>query len=108
MNSLVFVAPVVGIVALVVAYVLSSWIGKQPTGNARMTEIASFIHEGAMAFLKKEYRTMIIVVAVLTVVLGFGINWTTAILYICGAAFSILAGFFGMQVATKSNVRTAA
>ncbi len=108
MNSLVFVAPVVGIVALVVAYVLSSWIGKQPTGNTRMTEIASFIHEGAMAFLKKEYRTMIIVVAVLTVVLGFGINWTTAILYICGAAFSILAGFFGMQVATKSNVRTAA
>ncbi len=108
MNSLVFVAPVVGIVALVVAFILSNWIGKQPTGNARMTEIASFIHEGAMAFLKREYRTMIIVVVVLTVVLGIGINWTTAILYVFGACFSILAGFFGMQVATKSNVRTAA
>ena len=107
MNGLVWIAPVVGIVALCVAYVLASWIGKQSTGNERMTEIAGFIHEGAMAFLKREYRTMIIVVAVLFVILGIGINWVTAILYVCGAAFSVLAGFFGMQVATKGNVRTA-
>lgn len=107
MNGLVWIAPVVGIVALCVAYVLASWIGKQSTGNERMTEIAGFIHEGAMAFLKREYRTMIIVVAVLFVILGIGINWITAILYVCGAAFSVLAGFFGMQVATKGNVRTA-
>ena len=107
MNGLVWIAPVVGIVALCVAYVLASWIGKQSTGNERMTEIAGFIHEGAMAFLKREYRTMIIVVAVLFVILGVGINWVTAILYVCGAAFSVLAGFFGMQVATKGNVRTA-
>ena len=107
MNGLVWIAPVVGIAALVVAYVLASWIGKQSTGNERMTEIAGFIHEGAMAFLKREYRTMIIVVIALFVILGVGINWITAILYVCGAAFSVLAGFFGMQVATKGNVRTA-
>ena len=107
MNGLVWIAPVVGIVALCVAYVLASWIGKQSTGNERMTEIAGFIHEGAMAFLKREYRTMVIVVIALFIILGFGINWVTAILYFCGAAFSVLAGFFGMQVATKGNVRTA-
>jgi len=107
MNGLVWIAPVVGIVALCVAYVLASWIGKQSTGNERMTEIAGFIHEGAMAFLKREYRTMVIVVIALFIILGLGINWVTAILYVCGAAFSVLAGFFGMQVATKGNVRTA-
>ena len=107
MNGLVWIAPVVGIVALCVAYVLASWIGKQSTGNERMTEIAGFVHEGAMAFLKREYRTMVIVVIALFIILGLGINWVTAILYVCGAAFSVLAGFFGMQVATKGNVRTA-
>ncbi|MCQ2560472.1 MAG: sodium-translocating pyrophosphatase [Clostridia bacterium] len=108
MGTLVWVAPIVGAIALVVAYSLASWIGKQSTGNERMTEIAGFIHEGAMAFLKREYRTMIIVVVVLAVILAIGINITTAILYVVGAAFSVLAGFFGMQVATKGNVRTAA
>jgi len=108
MNAWLYVAPIVGIVALVVAGVLGSWISKQSTGNERMTEISSYIHEGAMAFLKREYKTMIIVVIALTVVLGFGISWVTAGLYVFGAAFSVLAGFFGMQVATKGNVRTTA
>ncbi len=108
MDKLVYVAPIVGAVALVVALVLTKWITKQSTGNARMTEISGFIHEGAMAFLGREYRTMIIVVVVLAVVLGFGINWVTAALYVFGAAFSVLAGYFGMQVATRGNVRTAA
>jgi len=106
MNFWYYVAPSIGIVALVVAAVLASWISKQSTGNERMTELAGFIHEGAMAFLKREYRTMIIVVAILTVVLGFGISWVTAGLYVFGAVFSVLAGFFGMQVATRGNVRT--
>ncbi len=108
MDKLAYVAPIVGACALVVALILAKWITGQSTGNARMTEISGYIHEGAMAFLGREYRTMIIVVAVLTVVLGFGINWTTAILYVCGSAFSVLAGYFGMQVATRGNVRTAA
>ncbi len=106
MNAWYYVAPAVGGIALVVAAVLASWISKQSTGNARMTELAGFIHEGAMAFLKREYKTMIIVVILLTVVLGFGISWVTAGLYVFGAIFSVLAGFFGMQVATKGNVRT--
>ena len=101
-----YVAPSIGIVALVVAAFLASWISKQSTGNERMTELAGFIHEGAMAFLKREYKTMAIVVILLSVVLGFGISWITAGLYVFGAVFSVLAGFFGMQVATRGNVRT--
>ncbi len=91
-----YVAPCIGIVALIVAACLASWISKQSTGNERMTELAGFIHEGAMAFLKREYRTMAIVVVLLTVVLGFGISWVTAGLYVFGAVFSVFAGFFGM------------
>ncbi len=106
MNFWYYVAPCIGIVALVVAAVLASWISKQSTGNERMTELAGFIHEGAMAFLKREYKTMIIVVILLSIVLGFGISWVTAGLYVFGAVFSVLAGFFGMQVATRGNVRT--
>ena len=106
MNLWYYVAPCIGTVALVVAACLASWISKQSTGNERMTELAGFIHEGAMAFLKREYKTMAIVVILLSVVLGFGISWITAGLYVFGAVFSVLAGFFGMQVATKGNVRT--
>ena len=73
-----------------------------------MKEIAGYIREGAMAFLAREYKTMVIVVVVLFLVIGFALqNWTTAVLYLCGAALSVLAGFFGMKVATLGNVRTA-
>ncbi len=108
MGIIIWVAPIVGIVALLVALVLAKWIGSQETGTDRMREISGYIHEGAMAFLGKEYRVMVIVVVVLAVVLGIAISWTTAILYVLGALFSVLAGNFGMQVATKGNVRTAA
>ena len=108
MGALVWLAPVVGVVALLVALYLAKWISKQSTGNERMTEIAGFIHEGAMAFLKREYKTMVIVVVVLVLLIGFAINWVTAALYLVGALFSVLAGFFGMNVATQGNVRTAA
>ena len=108
MDILKIIAPAVGVVALIVALALAKWISGQSTGNARMAEISGFIHEGAMAFLKREYRTMVIVVVVLTVILGVALSWVTAVLYIFGAAFSVLAGYFGMQVATKGNVRTAA
>ena len=73
-----------------------------------MKEIAGYIREGAMAFLKREYKTMVIVIVVLFLLIGFGLqSWTTAILYVCGALLSVLAGFFGMKVATLGNVRTA-
>ncbi len=107
-SSLNYVAPVVGVIALVVAGILASWITKQDCGNDRMKEISSYIHEGAMAFLGKEYRVMIIVVIVLAIILGVAIHPVTAILYVCGALFSVLAGYFGMQVATRGNVRTSA
>ncbi len=107
MDVLAVLVPIAAIIALIFAYGLSSWIGKMDEGTDRMKEIAGYIREGAMAFLRREYKTMAIVILVLFLVLGFGINWTTAVLYVIGALFSVLAGFFGMQVATKGNVRTA-
>ena len=106
-DVLVYISPAVGILALLVAYFLAKWVGSQDPGNDKMQEIAGFIHEGSMAFLKREYRTMVIVVVVLTIVLALFIDPITATLFVIGAAFSVLAGFFGMQVATKGNVRTA-
>ncbi|MBU5675452.1 sodium-translocating pyrophosphatase [Alkaliphilus sp. MSJ-5] len=100
-------APIVGVVALIFAYMLISKINKVSPGTDRMKEIASYIHEGSMAFLTREYKTLAIFVVVLFVILGFGIDWETAISFIVGSLFSALAGFIGMQVATKANVRTA-
>ncbi|MBP3815679.1 MAG: sodium-translocating pyrophosphatase [Firmicutes bacterium] len=103
-----WIAPVAAAIGLVVAFLLASWIGKQEVGNDRMKEIAGYIHEGAMAFLKREYKTMIIVIVVLFVAIGVLLHsWITACLYVFGALFSVLAGYFGMSVATKGNVRTA-
>ena len=72
-----------------------------------MKEIAGYIREGAMAFLRREYKTMAIVIVVLFLLIGICINWITAVLYVFGALLSVLAGFFGMKVATLGNVRTA-
>ncbi|MBZ4663004.1 MAG: sodium-translocating pyrophosphatase [Caloramator sp.] len=108
MNSqLIVLAPIAGVIALLFAYFLSNKIGKQDEGNDRMKEIASYIHEGAMAFLTREYKTLAIFITVVFIVLAIFINWKTGICFLFGALFSILAGFFGMQVATKANVRTA-
>ena len=102
------VAPIAACIGLIVAFILASWISKQEQGTDRMKEIAGYIHEGAMAFLKREYRTMIIVIVVLFLAIGFLLhNWIEACLYVIGALFSVLAGYFGMSVATKGNVRTA-
>ena len=106
-DIVLYAAPVVGVIALIVAFFLAKWVGAMDPGTQRMQEIAGYIHEGAMAFLKREYKTMIIVVAVLTPVLAIFISPITAVLYVIGSLFSVLAGFFGMQVATKGNVRTA-
>ncbi len=100
-------APIAGIVALVFAYLLARYINTVEEGTDRMKEIASYIREGAMAFLTREYKALVIFSAVLFVVLGFGINWETAGTFLVGAIFSVLAGYFGMRVATKANVRTA-
>ena len=103
-----FIAPIAAVIGLVVAFCLASWINKADEGTDRMKEIAGFIREGAMAFLRRQYKSMIIVIVVLFVLIGvFLHSWTTAILYVIGAVLSVLAGFFGMNVATKGNVRTA-
>ena len=105
--ELIYLAPVIGVIALVFAIYKASTINKVDVGNDRMKEISSYIQEGAMAFLSREYKSLAIFVAILFFVLGFGIGWSTAISFIFGALFSALAGFFGMRVATKANVRTA-
>lgn len=107
MSALAISVPVIAIIALIVAYGLASWVGKVDEGTDRMREIAGFIREGSMAFLKREYRTMVVLIVIIFIVLGFGIDWVTAILYVFGSVFSVLAGFFGMTVATNGNVRTA-
>ncbi|MEG0391656.1 MAG: sodium-translocating pyrophosphatase [Anaerovoracaceae bacterium] len=104
---LALIAPIAAAIGLIVAFALSAWISKVDEGTDRMKEIAGFIREGAMAFLRREYKTMVIVIAVLFLLIGFAISWTTAVLYLVGALLSVLAGFFGMKVATKGNVRTA-
>ncbi len=107
MGFALMAAPVVGVLALLFALYKANSIEKTSPGNDRMKEIASFIEEGAMAFLKREYKALSIFVVVLFVVLAVGINWQTAVSFLLGAVFSALAGYFGMKVATKANVRTA-
>src|SRR5665648_209071 len=107
MMILAIIAPIVAIIALLFAYGLASWINRVDEGTERMKEIAGFIREGSMAFLRREYKTMVFVVIALFLLIGFAVGWLTAGLYVIGAFFSVLAGFFGMRVATKGNVRTA-
>ena len=108
MGTLAISVPICAAIALVFAFGLAKWIGSMDSGTDRMKEISGYIHEGAMAFLRREYKTMVIVVAVLFVLIGVLLNsWVTAVLYVVGALLSVLAGYFGMTVATKGNVRTA-
>ena len=107
MDLFLIAAPVIGILALVFAMYKVNYVEKMNPGNDRMREIASYIEEGAMAFLKREYRAISIFVIVLFIILIFAINWQTAISFVFGALFSVLAGYNGMNVATKANVRTA-
>ena len=108
MNWLAILAPVLGIIALLFAAYLSAKVSKQDAGTDRMKEIAAFIHEGAQAFLMAEYKILVVFVAVLFVGIGIGISWSTAAAFLAGAVFSTIAGYCGMNVATKANVRTAA
>lgn len=102
-------APIVGILALLFAYYKASSINKVSPGNDRMIEISSYIQEGAMAFLKRQYRSLAIFVVALFIILTIapGLGISTAICFVMGALFSAFAGYFGMRVATKANVRTA-
>ena len=97
------------ILALIIAWVYASRVSAASAGTARMQEIASYIHEGSMAFLQREYSSLAVFIAVLFVILwvvpGLGIK--VSICFLVGALFSLAAGYIGMQVATNANVRTA-
>ncbi len=113
MNNLIYVIPAMGIVGLLYTFIKSAWVSKQDAGNERMKEISTYIAEGAMAFLKAEYKILayfVVIGALLLGIMGYtnsNSHWSIAIAFIIGAFFSALAGFIGMKVATKANVRTA-
>ena len=108
MENYMYLVPVAAVIALIFAAYLARKVGRQSAGTERMKEIAAAIAEGARAFLTAEYKILIIFVAVLFVQIGIGIgNWVTAICFVVGALFSTVAGYCGMTVATKANVRTA-
>jgi K(+)-stimulated pyrophosphate-energized sodium pump len=112
MDSLIFVIPVLGLTALLYSYTKNVWINKQPAGTDKMIEIAGHIKEGAIAFLKTEYRVLAVFVVSVAILLGIAnsgredSSWIIAISFIVGALCSGLAGYLGMIAATKANVRT--
>ncbi|GMG96347.1 sodium-translocating pyrophosphatase [Tepidimicrobium xylanilyticum] len=107
MDLVLIAAPITGVIALIFAMYKAKYVEGANPGNDRMREIASYIEEGAMAFLKREYRAVAVFMAVFFVVLIFAIDWQTAVCFVIGGIFSLAAGFSGMKVATKANVRTA-
>ena len=107
MDKMIWLAPLFAAVALLFALYKARYVSKCDAGNSRMQEIAAAIAEGASAFLRAEYRILAIFIVVLFALIAIFINIGTAVCFVIGACFSILAGFFGMRVATKANVRTA-
>ena len=107
MQQLIYLAPIMGVLALLFAAYLAKKVSKGDPGTDRMQEIAASIHEGAQAFLTAEYKILIIFAIILFLLIGLAISWTTAICFVVGGLFSTIAGYFGMNVATKANVRTA-
>ena len=96
-----------GLAAVGFAVVLIFLVLSRPSGNDRMREIASAIQEGAAAYLNRQYTVIAIIGVIIAIVIGFFINWTTAALYIVGAILSAVAGYVGMNIAVRANVRTA-
>ncbi len=108
MQGITVVAPFLGILSLIIAWLIYGYVKKQPNGTPLMQELEEMIHDGAMAFLKKEYSILIIFIAVVFIVLGLLLGeWKTSVAFITGAFCSMLAGFSGMSAATKGNSRTA-
>ena len=108
MKALMWCGIIAGIIALIYALILAVTVSRKDAGTDKMKEIAKNISDGARAFLFSEYKILVIFVIVLGIIIGFAIDWITALCFLIGAVFSVLAGFFGMTVATKANVRTAA
>jgi K(+)-stimulated pyrophosphate-energized sodium pump len=114
MKDLLFYAvPAMGVVGLLYTLLKFNWVSKQDAGNDRMKEISTYIAEGAMAFLKAEWKILGYFVVIVALLLGFMAtknaesHWSIAVAFVIGAVFSATAGYIGMKVATKANVRTA-
>ena len=107
MEFFLWVSPALALCALIFAAFKAGYVSKAAPGNSRMQEIAGSIAEGASAFLRSEYKILAIFIVVLFVLISLFINLGTAVCFVIGAGFSMLAGFFGMRVATRANVRTA-
>jgi len=108
MQGLTVVAPFLGVLSLVIAWLIYGYVKKQPNGSPLMQELEGMIHEGAMAFLKREYSILVIFIAAVFVLLGLILGeWRTSVAFLTGAFCSMLAGFSGMSAATRGNSRTA-
>ncbi|MBA2499307.1 MAG: sodium-translocating pyrophosphatase [Chitinophagaceae bacterium] len=113
MNNLIYLVPVMGAIGLLYTFIKYNWVSKQDAGNERMKEISNYIAEGAMAFLKAEWKVLgyfVVIVGLLLAVMASTnqhSHWTIAIAFVVGAVLSAVAGYIGMRAATKANVRTA-
>ncbi|MDP4265135.1 MAG: sodium-translocating pyrophosphatase [Bacteroidota bacterium] len=113
MDKLIYLVPIMGVIGLAYTLIKFSWVSKQDAGTAHMKEISNYIAEGAMAFLKAEWKILTYFALIVGLLLGFmgsrneSSHWSIAIAFLIGAFFSALAGFIGMKAATKANVRTA-
>jgi len=107
MEVITGIAPILAVGGLIMAFIIYTYLSKQPDGNEKMREIAAMIHDGAMVYLKRQYTILVVFIVAVAILLAIFINPYTALAYVGGAISSMLAGFFGMKGATKANVRTA-
>ena len=117
-NSILYLVPALGVIGLIVMAIKSAWVSKQDAGDKNMQELAGYIADGAMAFLKAEWKVLSIFVVFAAALLAYsgtihqvnGVeihsSWIISIAFVIGAVFSATAGYIGMRVATKANVRT--
>ena len=109
---LIYLVPAIAVLGLIVMAIQTAWVRKQSTGNERMSEIATYIHEGALAFLNAEYRLLAVFVVIAGALLGLvstmvsTTHWFIVVAFVIGAIFSAVAGNIGMRIATEANVRT--
>src|SRR5512139_723960 len=113
MDKLIYLVPAMGLIGLLYTFIKFNWVSKQDAGNDRMKEISNYIAEGAMAFLRAEWKILgyfVVIVAILLALMARSnphSHWSIAVAFVIGAVFSATAGYIGMRIATKSNVRTA-